>query len=144
MPTPERETAWVSRIRTHLKGLAHASDVEVWDDTRIEPGQRWKEEISEAVRRTKIAVLVLTADFLASKFVREAELPLLLETAEAEGAKILCVYGSDCHLSGVAQRLENYQFVNPREQPLQKLSAPQREEVYAKLAVVAENIMKRA
>jgi hypothetical protein len=99
---PETETKWVSRIRKHLDGLAHSFDLEVWDDTRIEPGQRRKKEIDEALRQTKTAVLVLTADFLASKFIRESELPLLLEAAEAEGATILCVYGSDVHLSGIA------------------------------------------
>jgi internalin A len=74
--------------------LAHESDFEVWDDARIEPGEKWKERISEAINRARVAVLVLTADFLASKFIRDAELPLLLEAADAEGATILCISGS--------------------------------------------------
>jgi hypothetical protein len=139
---PEKETGWVSRIRKHLNGFAHSSDLEVWDDTRIEAGQKWKEEIHEAVHRAKIAVLVLTADFLASKFIQEAELPLLLEAAEAEGATILCLYGSEVHLSGLAARLSNYQFVNSPRQSLQMLTAAEREGVYARLASAVEKVMQ--
>src|SRR5262249_14218349 len=96
---PERETGWVGRIRTHLEGLAPSSDIEIWDDSKIEPGQKWRKPIELAISLTRVAVLVLTADFLASKFIREAELPPLLEAADAEGATILCLYGSDVHLS---------------------------------------------
>ena len=69
----EKSTGWVERIRTHLNGLTHASDFEVWDDSRIEPGQEWKKEIEQAISRTRVAVLVLTADFLASEFIRDGE-----------------------------------------------------------------------
>ncbi|KPJ49487.1 MAG: hypothetical protein AMJ38_03260, partial [Dehalococcoidia bacterium DG_22] len=72
----EKETGWVSRIRTHLEGLVKSSDFEIWDDSRIEPGQKWKNEIEWAIDKTGVAILVLTADFLASSFIREAELPL--------------------------------------------------------------------
>ena len=139
----EKETGWVARMRTHLLGLAQESDFEVWDDSRIEPGERWKEEISRAVDQARVAVLVLTADFLASKFIRDAELPSLLEAADAEGVSILCITGSRVHLSGLAERLTDYQFVNPLEQPLQELGAPEREAVYEKLVAAVERAMSR-
>jgi hypothetical protein len=139
----EKETGWVSRIQTHLNGLTHSSNVEVWADTKIEPGQKWREEIEEAIRQTRVAVVILTADFLASSFIRDAELPLLLETADAEGATILCIYGSDVHLSGAAERLLRYQFVNEPDKPLQSLSKPARESVYKKLAKAVEKALGR-
>lgn len=73
----------------------------------------------------------------------QPHVPLLLEAAEAEGASILCIAGSRVHLSGVAERLQDYQFVNPPEQPLQELGAPEREAVYAKLVAVVERVMSR-
>jgi hypothetical protein len=129
-------------MRTHLEGLAHSSDFEVWDDTRIDPGEKWRQEIEKAIRHTRVAVLVLTADFLASKFIRDAELPLLLEAAEADGAKILCIYGSDVHLSGIAKRLLQYQFVNEPDRPLQTLHKTARETVYKKLTQAVEKVLK--
>jgi hypothetical protein len=139
----ERQTGWVSRIRTHLKGVAHESDFQVWDDSRIEPGERWKEQISRAIDQARVAVLVLTPEFLASEFIRDAELPPLLEAADAEGASILCIAGSRVHLSGLTERLKDYHFVNPMDQPLQELGAPEREAVYVKLMAAVERAMSR-
>jgi hypothetical protein len=128
----EQETGWVARLRTHLSGLAHGGDFEVWDDTRIEPSQRWAEEIEQAIRRSRAAILIITPEFLASKFIRESELPLLLEAAGPDGAKIFCVYGSAVYFSGTAALLRQYQFVND-DRPLATLSPDQRELVYVKL-----------
>lgn len=138
---PEKETKWVSRIQTQLAGLTHGLPMDVWADTKIKPGQRWKDEINKAIRETKIAILVLTADFLASNFIRESELPLLLEAARSEGAHILCVYGSPVHLSGISATLKDYQFVNPPERPLQALSKAGREAVFVELAATVERII---
>jgi hypothetical protein len=136
----ENGTGWVKRMRTHLEGLAHASEFEVWDDTRIAPGERWKDKINEAIDRTKVAILVLTADFLASKFIRDAELPPLLDAADAEGATILCIFGSRVHLSGIAKRLKDYQVVNSLERPLQELGDPEIEaELTALLGLLASS-----
>jgi TIR domain. len=137
----EENTGWVSRIQTHLGALTYSSDFEVWADTKIEPGQRWQEQIEQAISHTRIAVLVLTADFLASKFIRDAELPPLLEAADADGAAIFCIYGSDVHLSGIAKRLLRYQFVNKPERPLQSLSDAARESVYKELSKAVEKAL---
>jgi hypothetical protein len=85
--------------------------------------------------------LVLTADFLASDFIIKSELPLLLEAARSEGAHILCICGSQVHLSGVAASLKDYQFVNPPQDPLQGMSEAGRETVFAKLTATIERIV---
>ena len=139
----EVETGWVKRLRTHLSGLPE-DRVDIWDDSRIRPGQKWRTEIDKALKQTRVAVLVLTADFLASEFIRSAELPALLEAAESDGATILCVYGSDVHLSGIASRLEQYQFVNSRNAPLQELSPSKREAVFRRLAAAVEEALTGA
>jgi hypothetical protein len=138
----EKETGWVGRIRTHLEGVAQSSDFEVWDDTKIDPGEKWRGAISRAVKQARVAVLVLTADFQASKFIHQEELPLLLEAADADGAKVLCIYGSAVHLSGPAKRLSQYQFVNDYEHPLQALTESDREIVYKKLAMEVEKTLQ--
>jgi hypothetical protein len=139
----EQETGWVGRIRTHLQGLSFSANLEWWDDSKLDPGDKWHREIEAAIARSRVAILVLTADFLASKFIREAELPLLLEAADADGATILCVYGSDVHLSGVAKRLAQYQFVNEPNQPLQSLGEAARESVYTRLVKAVEKAMEQ-
>jgi hypothetical protein len=140
----EKRWGWVERIRTHLRAFSHDTALEVWDDTRIEPSQRWQERIREAIEKTRTAILVLTADFLASEFVRKSELPLLIEAAESDGAKIFCLYGSPVHLSGTAKRLSDYQFVNSPNEPLSFLSESDRELVFVKLCESVEKTFPNA
>lgn len=130
---PEERNPWVERILVHLRGLTWSENIKVFSDRDIEIGDKWKDEIEKAIRKTKIAIIVLTADFLGSKFIREAELPPLLEAADADNAKIMCLYGSDVHLSGIAGRLSRYQFVNDPKQPLLSLTPDKQEAVFAKL-----------
>ena len=78
---------------------------------------------------------------MASEFIREAELPPLLEAADADGATILCLYGSDVHLSGIGLRLLKYQWLNTPEKPLQALSKSGREAVFKRLAQRVEEVM---
>ena len=99
---------------------------------------RYQKKIEKAIRNTRVAVLVLTADFMESDFIRKAELPPLLEAADADGATILCIYGSDLHLSGIANRLEQYQFVNDPQKSLLALTEAERESVYKKLTIAVE------
>ncbi len=79
---------------------------------------------------------------MASKFIQDAELPLLLETADAEGAKILCLYGSHVNLSALGTRLSSFQFVNDPAHPLQALSLADREAVYKRLSLLVGHAMK--
>jgi len=86
-----RDKKWLQRLQVHLKPLVRAGDIELWDDTRIQPGADGKAQIDRALATARVAVLLVSADFLASDFVQDQELPVLLEAAERRGTRILPV-----------------------------------------------------
>jgi hypothetical protein len=47
----------VERLRTHLKAIPDQFELDVWDDTRIKPGSRWRQEIADAVDSSSAAIL---------------------------------------------------------------------------------------
>src|SRR4051794_27299185 len=80
----------LERLKPHLKPLVREG-LDCWDDTHIRPGDDWKQEIQNALDTTQIAVLLISANFFASDFIDENELPPLLAAAQAKGVCILPV-----------------------------------------------------
>jgi hypothetical protein len=122
---------WLDRLRVHLRPLERDGIIDAWDDNRIRPGALWRREISEALNVAKIAVLLVSADFIASDFVTTNELPLLLSAAKAEGSTVLTVIVSPCLLP---QELTEFQALNSPDRPLNQVSKSEQERIFVNLA----------
>ncbi|MBA3240619.1 MAG: toll/interleukin-1 receptor domain-containing protein [Acidobacteria bacterium] len=132
-----QDAAWLRRLRVHLRPLEREHRVEIWDDTRIKPGSRWKEEIGQALAATKVAVLLISADFLASDFIARDELPQLLSAAEKDGATILPVILSPSRFEKTPS-LSQFQAVNDPSEPLIGLTRVKQEAVLVKVSEIIE------
>src|SRR5215213_4047030 len=113
--------------------------LELWDDSRIEPGDKWKQEIDSALATARIAVLLVTQKFFASRFIKEEELPVLLRAAEAGELTLLWIAWGPSRYKG--KELERYQSLNDPKIPLSKMTKPQRED---ELVRIAEEIRRQA
>jgi hypothetical protein len=82
-----QDAYWLSRLQVHLKPLP----LDVWSDRRIELGERWQQEITKALARAKAALVLVSADSLASDYINSEELPHLLAAAEEDGCRIVPV-----------------------------------------------------
>jgi hypothetical protein len=80
------------RLVTHL----NVPQADVWDDSRIKPGDEWLSEIEQAMAGADVAILLISADFLTSRFVLSKEVPVLLERREREGLLVYPVLVEDC------------------------------------------------
>lgn len=120
---------WLQMLQVHLTPLERSGMVARWDDTKIAPGKKWREEIANAIRSTKVAVLLISAHFMASEFIAQNELPPLLEAAEHEGTVILPVIVSPCLMGS----LSAFQAVNSPSKPLVDLGKGDRDRVWVKL-----------
>jgi hypothetical protein len=123
---------WLKRLQIHLKDLERRGLIELWDDTKIRTGAQWRKEISEALSAARIAILLVSADFIASDFIAEDELPPLLAAAEKEGVTILPLILSPSRFQQI-ESLARFQSVNPPSKPLIGLPRVEQEQYLVKL-----------
>jgi hypothetical protein len=114
---------WLDRLRKFLKPLEDRGLVRIWDDRLVEMGANWREEIEKSLRSAKMAVFLVTQDFLNSQFIQTQELPVLLERAKQEGVKIAWIYVKSCNVGDSV--LYRYEAANDPKQPLEMLAEPQ-------------------
>jgi hypothetical protein len=126
------DVRWLKRLQVHLAPLEREGKIDRWDDTRIRTSQQWRDEIRKAVDATKVAVLLVSADFLASAFIADNELPPLLAAAKIDGAFIMPVIISPCRFAETPT-LSAFQAVNPPSSPLVGMRQHNREAVWVKL-----------
>ena len=90
------DSEYLARLRVHLRPFERKNLVDVWSDAKVKAGQRWRKEIEDAIGRAAVAILLVSADFLASDFVAENELPPLLKAAQGEGDRRECASFDRC------------------------------------------------
>jgi hypothetical protein len=132
-----KDAKWLERLQIHLKPLEQLGTITRWDDTIIKPGAKWREEIKRGLESAKVAVLLVTADFLASDFITTNELPPLLAAAEEQGATVLPVVVSPCRFEET-KNLSKFQAVNPPSQPLSMMTKARREAYFVKISRAVE------
>lgn len=84
-----KDEAWKERLQKHLAVLERQELLSVWDDRQIAGGDDWYPEIERAIEAAHVAILLISADFLGSKFILGEEVPRLLERRKKEGLRVI-------------------------------------------------------
>jgi serine/threonine protein kinase len=77
-----KDKIWINRLRKQLGGGIYKDAFEMWSDLDIESGASWKEQIQAAIASSRIALLLVSKQFLASDFIINDELTSILRRNE--------------------------------------------------------------
>jgi hypothetical protein len=105
-----KDTRYLEDFQTMLKPSVRNRHIQVWEDTRLKASDHWHEEIQAALKRAKVAVLLVTPKFLASDYIQDHELTPILKAAREEGLTIIWVSVETCMYEET--ELKNIQCAN--------------------------------
>lgn len=140
----QRDAPYREMLRTALRPILREEQDSLWDDQCLVPGERWSDEIEGALNRARMAILLVSQNFLASEFITRREVPELLASAVRGGCRLLCLHVSSntwdlrtWSIGGTPTALSEFQALNDPRRPLDALSEAERQ---AALATTARQI----
>jgi hypothetical protein len=118
----------LNELLLHLKPITRIGELRPWSDKDIPVGSEWPKEIKENLNSAKVAILLVTKDFLASEFIYKSEFCPLLKSAKEGGLKIVWVLISDCNWKETA--LANIQAALPTDTALARMGQASRDRAW--------------
>lgn len=136
-----KDVEWLDRLKVMLAPYLHMGETELdlWDDKRLSAGEQWDVEIQQALSKAGVAVALVSADFLASGYIMNHELPPLVKAARDGGTRLLWVYVSAAVWEETP--LKAFQATHDTKLPLDARSRPEQNEI---LKSVAQQIKQAA
>ena len=135
-----RDQDYLERLMVHLRPLEKKGIIDPWVDTRLKIGDKWRKEIENALKQATVGILLLSADFMASDFIIDDELPPLLRAAEEKGTLILPVIVKPCRFAR-EKSMNEFQAANSPDEPLSLMEESEREFVYDTIAQRIEDAL---
>jgi len=91
-----KDEPFKDELVTILAGLQRRGIVDAWHDRRIEAGDEWYKSIQDAMDECDLALLLVSPDYLASRFIQEDEQPKLLKRREEMKARVMPIIIRPC------------------------------------------------
>jgi hypothetical protein len=137
-----KDEIWRDRIVEGLRRGGLNADYILWDDRSIKYGDEWLNVINEALGAARVALLLVSPDYLASDFITSYEAPRLLELRESRGVLVIPIIVRPCNWMEV--RWISRLLVAPRNgKPLSELNARQIARELKEVALVISEILAR-
>lgn len=96
-----KDETYKDELVTILTPLQDEGILEIWQDREIIPGDEWYEAIQAAMNSCNLALLLISGDFLASRFIRDKELTRLFQRRKEEGLRVVPIIIRSCKWQSV-------------------------------------------
>jgi pimeloyl-ACP methyl ester carboxylesterase len=129
-----KDREWLDRLKEMIAPYLRQAETELdfWDDTRLEAGQQWDIEIHRALERAGVAVALVSPPFLASSYVTEYELPAMIKASDKGGVKLLWAYISAAGWEETP--LKRFQATHDTKRALDLLPVSEQNEILKSIA----------
>jgi len=91
-----KDTKWLQAIKEQLAVLEAEGLLSLCEDSQLKVGEDWYQQLDELMLSARLGLLLVSATFLTSKFVREDEIPRLFGRHEEGGMRIYPLLVEPC------------------------------------------------
>lgn len=84
-----KDAVYRDAMRSHLRALERLTIVAAWFDRMITAGTEWQGQIDERLETSEVILLLISADFIESKYCYDVELTRALERHEQRDALVI-------------------------------------------------------
>jgi tetratricopeptide (TPR) repeat protein len=91
-----RDEEWKSRLLAHMDVLRQRGSYEVWSDRMIEAGAEWHERIRQSLDAARVAILLISPSYLASRFILNEEVSRFLVPSSKKDLLVVPVIIKPC------------------------------------------------
>ena len=127
-----KDAKWLEKLKQFLRPLEEQELIRVWDDTELRPGSEWLVEIRKALESARVAVFLVTQNFLDSPFIRNEELAALVDAANNRGCVIFWIAVSSATIED--SPLAKFQGAISPSSPLDLMSEPEQNKVLTEVS----------
>lgn len=127
-----QDKKWLTEVKKVLSILEYNYQLVIWEDSKIKVGSNWHNEIVQSINKSKVAILLVSNNFLSSKFIVTNELPRILKAARKDGLVIFNVILDICTFQ--LTELKTFQCFNNPDYPLEDLERKERKAALVRLA----------
>ena len=90
------DETYCNLLQKHLAALKHQGLIEMWHDRRIKPGDEFENAIDQQLNEAEIILLLVSSDFIASRYCYQVEMMRALERHEAGEARAIPIILRPC------------------------------------------------
>ncbi|MEJ0074851.1 MAG: TIR domain-containing protein [Alphaproteobacteria bacterium] len=137
-----KDKSVLEEFQIALRPLTRKGVIDLWDDTKLQPGSRWKEEIDQAMRQAGVALFLVSRNFLNSEFITRHELSTLLEAARTRGVRVIWVAVDHCLYEDT--ELAGFQAANNPTRPLSDLAGNDRDREIVEICRKVRDVLTKS
>lgn len=101
-----------------LTTLKYSDNIETWHDREMIAGTVWDDKIKSELRNADIVLCLVSSDFLATKYIMDEELPIMLKREQEGLTKVIPVILRPCPWEDTI--LAKFQALLGKDKPLTK------------------------
>jgi hypothetical protein len=137
------DIAYKNELEKHLSVLRDNGEVIAWSDEEILPGDKWDLEINKNLKTAEIILLLVSPDFLSSKYIKEIELSNVLDRNEKGECRVIPIILRKCHWeSSLIGHLQAIPAIDGKIVPISKW--PDKDEAYYTVAAGIERVLNKS